>query len=153
MVYRGCLIGAVVVQLAFATSAVAGQGFTCADFRELSAAEQQRYLQGYTLGVAMEMKYFKNNVLNLPVSNALKQPPDHPGSQLEFFREVVRKGMDYVDDRYALANIAVAYPAQFLTATQKECEAKAMQDIGMFDVLPVVLANMRRSGMFPVWGM
>jgi len=132
----------------------AGQGFTCSGFMELTEKEQIQYLEGYTLGAAMQMKYFKNNILNSHVRKALSEPIDPPNaSQLEFFRAVATQGVEYVERNYALMNIAVAYKKAFFNAVVKECKLSNTQEIGMFDILPSTLYKMKETGKYPVYGM
>lgn len=146
-------LGGVLFFLIFSMSSLAGQDVihTCSDFLKLSAAEQRRYLEGYTLGAAMTLKDFKHNVLGSQVSEALKEPADNPSSQLEFFRSAAFRSVKYVDENYVLMSIAVAYPKEFHKTVQKEC--KIRPDVGTFDELPSTLRKMKETGKYPVWGM
>lgn len=161
-------LGGVLFFLIFSMSSLAGQGVihTCSDFLKLSAAEQRRYLEGYTLGAAMELGYFKNNILGhgdfhsmetrSPVRKALKEPPDNPdphnpSRQLDLFRSVTFVSVQYVDEKDTLVNIAAAYPKEFHKTVQKEC--KTRPDVGTFDELPSTLRKMKETGKYPVRGL
>ena len=77
MMQRRTFLSSVLFFLVFPMPSFAAGGDSCSDFLKLPASEQRQYLKGYTLGAAMEMQYFKNNLLNSHVSKALKEPADN----------------------------------------------------------------------------
>lgn len=155
MIQRRLFLSSVLFFLISPMPTFAGQGFTCSGFLKLSAAEQRQYLEGYTLGAAMELQYFKNNLLNSHVSKALnEEPAGNLSSQLEFFRSVAFRSMEYLDEKSALLNIALVYPKEFHKTVQKECKTRpGALDAGMFDELPSTLRKMKETGKYPAWGL
>jgi len=147
MIQKRIFCASVFISLIITMQAFAGQGLTCSDFRKYPASEQRRYLQGYVLGAAMELKYFKHNVLTSNVGKTLEE------SSNDLLQSVAHFGIRYLEEKYNLVNIAVAYPAEFYEAIQKECELGYTQGTGMFDVLPSTLEKMQKTGKYPVWGM
>lgn len=156
MMRQRFFLGGVLFFLIFSLSSLAGQGVihTCSDFLKLSAAEQRRYLEGYTLGASMEMQNFKHNVLGSQVGEALKESADNSGSQLEFFRSAAFRSVKYVEEKSALLNIALVYPKEFHKTVQQECKTRpGALDAGMFDELPSTLRKMKETGKYPAWGL
>lgn len=128
--------------------ACAGQGTACSDFMKLSQKEQVQYLEGYQLGAAMELLYFKNNVLTPRVKKELES------SHNEKLQAVAEWGIDgYLEKKYNLINIAFAYPAEFHKNVKRECSKKITGSIGLFDILPSTLTKMQNTGKYPVHGM
>ena len=117
------------VLLLFSNTSIAGQGFTCHDFNKLNMGERKQYIKGYTLGAAMELKYLKNNLSE----------------------EI--KGIEYIQEKYDLINIAVSYRDDFFNHVENECKTGGASGAGMFDVLPSVLLKMQKTGKYKVWGM
>jgi len=139
--------GSVFISLTLTTQTFAGQGLTCSDFRKFPAPEQRRYLEGYVLGAAMELSYFKHNVLTSNVGKTLGESSD------DLLQSVAHFGIGYLEKKYNLINIAGVYPAEFFKAVQQECELDYTQGTGMFDVLPSTLEKMQKTDKYPVWGM
>lgn len=152
MMQRKLFLGGVLFFLVSPISALAGQGFTCSDFLKLSASEQRQYLEGYTLGAAMELVNFKHNVLGSQVGEALKEPVDNLGPQLEFFRAAAFRSVKYAEEKSTLVNIAIVYPKEFHKAVQKQCKSPGALEAGMFDILPSTLREMKETGKYPAWG-
>lgn len=144
MVHKMSFLGCVFILLTLTMQAFAGQGLTCGEFRKFPEPEQRRYLEGYTLGAAMELSYFKRNVLTSNVGKALDKSTD------DLLQEIGESGMEYLNEKYDLLNIAVGYPEDFYKAVQ---QCGSTPGAGMFDVLPVMLENMQKTGKYPVWGM
>jgi len=147
MIHKMFFWGSVFILLTFTMPVFAGQGLTCSEFRKFPEAEQRRYLEGYTLGAAMELKHFKNNVLTSNVGKALDK------SSNDLLNDAGEAGMEYLQEKYDLLNIAVGYPEEFYKAVQQCGSTPTSPGAGMFDVLPVTLENMQKTGKYPVWGM
>ncbi len=127
---------------------IAEQGTTCAEFNKFTEKEQLRYLEGYQLGAAMELKYFKSNVLTPRVKKALEASSD------ETLNAVAKWGIDeYLLKKYNLINIALSYPSDFYSNLKNECSIKLNGDIGLFDIIPSTLEKMHSTGKYPVHGM
>jgi hypothetical protein len=132
----------------------AGQGFTCIGFLALSQAEQIQYLEGYTLGAAMEMKYFRSNLFSLRAQATANRAlttsnTEDVASSLKVFRGAV----EYTNRKYNLVNIAVAYPDKFHSHVLLGCNSEGARGAGMFDILPSVLRAMQETGKYEVAGM
>jgi hypothetical protein len=132
------------ILLTFTMPVFAGQGLTCGEFRKFPEKEQRRYLEGYTLGAAMELSFFKQNVLTVNVGKALDKSTD------DLLKEVGEWGMEYLNEKYDLLNIAVGYPEDFYKAIQL---CASTPGAGMFEVLPLTLKKMQKTGKYPIWGM
>ncbi len=150
MMQRRLFLSSVLFFLISPIPTFAAGGDSCSEFLQLPASEQRQYLKGYTLGAAMELQNFKHNVLGSQVSEALKEPADNPGSQLEFFRSATFRSVKYVEEKSALLNIALVYPAEFHKAAIKACKTYGTE---MFDVLPAALREMKETGKYPAWGL
>lgn len=147
MAQRMIFWGSAVILLIFTMQTFAGQGLTCADFSKLKPAEQKRYLEGYVLGAAMELGYFKNNILTPNVGKALE------ASSNDLVQSVAEWGIGYIEQKYTLINIAGAYPVEFHQAVHQQCTTPGAAGAGMFDVLPVTLEKMKKTSKYPVSGM
>ena len=58
--------------------------------------------------------------------------------------------MEYLEEKSALINIALVYPAEFHKAAIKGCKTYGSE---MFDVLPSALREMKETGKYPAWGL
>lgn len=125
----------------------AGTGITCSGFNKFPENEKLRYLEGYQLGAAMELNYFKYNVLTSKVKKSLESSSD------ETLKEVAKWGIDeYLIKKYNLINMSLSYPSDFYSALKHECAIKLNGDIGLFDIIPSTLEKMHGTGKYPVPG-
>lgn len=147
------------LQLVFCLTLLAGlsfggQGVTCGDFNEMSEGEKRKYIEGYTFGAAMELKYFKNNLFSENFRFFLKKPKgEEKSAELEKAIHRIDKATDYIDRKYDLINIAAEYEDDFFNRVLSKCESKDYQGIGMFDLLPTLLEQMQETGEYEVHGM
>lgn len=129
----------------FTNFVYAGYGKTCYDFNKYSQAEQSKYLEGYTFGAAMEINYFKTNILTSDVKAALE------ASQDEKLRAVAEYGInEYLLNKYQLIMLASIYSDEFQNTLRNACTDKSNLDVGLFEFIPSTLQAMQESGKYPV---